>query len=849
MINEKKKDYNSLSDGEDLSYNLPSTNIILPSTLRSTTDTANDHTDNSKIRSINLKQRNKTNKKDTYAQGRIDDQKKHVTYPVEDKLIASFERLKVQMDTKRDESGKGKGKCELKTKRNTAGFSNATSSDRVTPIRSSIFNTGRSLALGTSHIKTKQISMQKPVLGKTTILNNPQPKGNTVPNNSKNDELLEVMSPGDNRWKKKIDISMTKKHTAIKIPIKDPYNPRDVLVFDSKVRSRPNLSKDSILINNNASLISNSSSASAVQALLDSLCDNSKDTAGNGEVKGLTVKLLPHQVKGLNFLVGRETKTKNTKFKGGLLCDDMGLGKTIQSIALILTNTYDSKLNENEVSFTSATLIIAPLALVGQWADEIRSKAPGLKVCIHHGAKRSKSPNEFKNYDIVITTYQIVSSENGSNGPLYALEWFRIILDEAHTIKNRSAKSALACCALKSSMRWCLTGTPIQNSIDELYSLFKFLNVSPVNDYEVWKRDIASKIGTNEHSLAMRKLSVILIAIMLRRTKKVLKEHGINLPERRIHSRAISFTPKERLFYDSLEKEFGLQINALKTTKGQYMKIAVLMLRLRQCCDHIGLVMGKLSKEGGKQVFLNGGQGIIENDQDFQFEKSSEDLDDLNERMETLLVTKRCEICFKDFSETASTSNFHCDNCIRQFVEESTEPKLNKSAKITEMLAILTQNSNRKTIIFSQFTTMLDIIEPHLFSREIKFVRYDGSMKPDLREKSLSSLRNDPTVTVLLCSLMCGALGLNLTCANQVIILDPWWNPMIQEQAIDRVHRLGQTSDIDVYTLTIANSVEERILKLQAAKRKLASKILKGDASVSLNRLSKDELLRLFQSS
>jgi SNF2 family DNA or RNA helicase len=168
------------------------------------------------------------------------------------------------------------------------------------------------------------------------------------------------------------------------------------------------------------------------------------------------------------------------------------------------------------------------------------------------------------------------------------------------------------------------------------------------------------------------------------------------------------------------------------------------------------------------------------------------------------------------------------------------------STKVRQLLRILHKETPKhKTIVFSQFTTMLDLIEPHLKATNMRFVRYDGSMRPDAREQSLNSLRTDPKTRILLCSLKCGSLGLNLTAASRVVIVEPFWNPFVEEQAIDRVHRLNQTVDVKVFRLTIRNSVEERILELQEKKRELANAAIEGGKGIG--KLSMQDILGLFK--
>lgn len=533
--------------------------------------------------------------------------------------------------------------------------------------------------------------------------------------------------------------------------------------------------------------------------------DLEKRSYGKEDVNGLNIKLLPHQIKGLAFLIHRES-SKITN-KGGFLCDDMGLGKTIQSISLILINSYKDNLVVGAKTIKT-TLVVAPLALIHQWADEIKDKAQNLSVLIYHGSNRSKFVDSFADYDVVVTTYFVVSIDYAKHNGLFNQVWWRIILDEAHTIKNSKTEMSRAASDLKSTRRWCLTGTPIQNSLEDLHSLICFLQIGPYNNKSVWNEKIKTPISLGKEKLALQRLQMVLSTIMLRRTKVALEESGtFKLPNRKVYRRMLAFSESEKGFHNILEKRVSC---ALQDKDKNYITALLLLLRLRQACDHCALANGNISKE------------LCSVD---SFQIVSSDVDELVHDFEDLQI---------DGNQNELVSS------------------LTTSTKIDEVLSILKRDPQRKTIVFSQFTTMLDIIEPALHINTITFKRYDGSMTASKREQSLNFFRKNPKCTVLLCSLMCGALGLNLMCASQVILVDPWWNPMVSEQAIDRVHRLGQLHDVDVYELVMSESVEERIMELQEKKRSLAKAVIGNGRSSDIaatmsNTLSKNELFTLFR--
>ncbi|KAK6539075.1 hypothetical protein TWF694_010616 [Orbilia ellipsospora] len=789
----------------------------------------------------------------------------------------------------------------------------------------------------------------------------------------------------------------------------------------------------------------------------------------DGSVDGLKVTLLPHQIRGLAWLL----KQEDSKVKGGILADDMGLGKTIQSISLILSNPMPSAkthtalerekyLKEHKISAEThrGTLIVAPLALIKQWEKEIKEKTDNrYRVLVHHGPGRTRAGKDLKTYDVVVTTPQVLVSEHKDSLPTaligcFDVRWWRVIIDEAHTIKNHLAKSTIACYALRSHFRWCLTGTPLQNNVDELQSLIRFLRVEPYADKGKWKQDITRLLNSNKAGLALKRIRALLGSIMLRRTKAVLQaasdekkdpkkakeavdpkaktEKGektlkLDMVKRSVKTVSCAFDDDEDKFYRRLESRMDDRLNDLLfgNKKHGMAGVLVIMTRLRQACNHPHLIAGKLT-EDKERVFTstktpkksNGGSRASRMVDD----TSLGEIDDLADIMNGMkLENKPCEVCqteltkaelkegytrckpcredlgnlnkrFKekrvslhrqsltpaktddglddlisglggitvkddeadgeedekikvkpqprrnrriiidsdeedddddelappvkriesddddeaeegeeeddededdedendedeevddDESREYPENEFVDDEAIESSGEESDsapdttaeditgitlsesdseyesdvdEPDPSNSfasAKIRNLMKILKKEvaEENKTIVFSAFTSMLDMIEPFLKHRGIKFVRYDGKMKNDDRERSLDTLRASPTCQVLLCSLKCGALGLNLTAANRVVILEPFWNPFVEEQAIDRVHRIGQTSDVVVYRMSIGNTIESRIQELQDRKRKIAEAafgtgdlLKKGETG----KLTKGDLLFLF---
>jgi SNF2 family DNA or RNA helicase len=706
----------------------------------------------------------------------------------------------------------------------------------------------------------------------------------------------------------------------------------------------------------------------------DQPVEEDDDDDDDGTIEGINVKLLPHQVEGLSWMRDRELgkRKKGTVPKGGILADDMGLGKTLQSVSLIITNPRPtgSDLEDGKRKFpaamTKCTLVVAPLALIRQWELEIKDKVSpshALRVIVHHGPQRTKRYEDLKKYDVVITTYQILVSEfgNSSNDPdglqvgCFGIHWYRVILDEAHTIKNRNAKATQACYALRSEYRWCLTGTPMQNNLDELQSLIKFLRIKPYDDLKQWKDQIDRPMKNGRGDVAIKRLQLYLKIFMKRRTKEILKKEGALNPggkpsapgaasttgfkvtERRIEKVFAEFSAEERLFYDKLQKRTDKSLEMMMDGKSvNYASALVLLLRLRQACNHPRLVAGKLGKDGEALGAEAANVGATSKSKSANIDV---DVDDLAGMFGDLGVnSKKCDVCQLELSKELSASGaVRCEECEADLLltekkhkhksrhHKSTRPKIEdseddvrrptplirkprnrqqildsddeeeddgewivgeekrgatklgkcggtddenaegegislhsedegeeesfsysddesdlpspskiaadkkggtkkepvdvntdsfisddesagsvedelhssddeddelsklstivSSTKITHLLKILSKEvDEHKFIVFSQFTSMLDLIEPFFKRDGYKYTRYDGSMRNDLREASLARLRNEKSCRILLCSLKCGSLGLNLTAATRVVILEPFWNPVSNTQ-------------------------------------------------------------------
>ncbi|KAJ3224554.1 hypothetical protein HK099_008235 [Clydaea vesicula] len=535
-------------------------------------------------------------------------------------------------------------------------------------------------------------------------------------------------------------------HWQQKIPLSQLKNSKPAFTLPQK-QSNQKIYRHTEITSHVTSSVSNIKSD--ITALYESIPE---DTEKEGDVNfdneqpvELTVQLLRHQLEGVRWL------------------RDMGLGKTLQTVSLIL-------LERSNDPNKKTTLIITPVALLKQWEFEIQDKTSrnSLSVHIHHGNRRYQDSNYLKTFDIIITSYNIVSSEFNSKygkGVLFDIDWYRIVLDEAQTIKNRQTIAAKGCYSLKAEKRLCLSGTPLQNTVEDLFSLIHFLKVKSYSDHSVFKSQISEPLNKGfSKAVAMKRLNVLLQALMLRRTKKTLINGKplLNLPERQVTVCQLQFEESEKTMYENLETRLKSQVKALVNDgKKNVTNFLTLLLRLRQACNHPFLV----------------GYNLTSNDEIVQTQPENDELSDLAAMVGSLNIEKsNCSICLISLKpEEIST----CAACILAL------PKLTNSSESESEIASSTELM-----------------------------------------QSLSSNFKDSTKVKK--------------------------NPAVEDQAIDRVHRIGQTRNVKVTRLVIANTVEDRILDLQNKKRELIDGAI-GDDTLLGNRkksgrggLDTKEILALF---
>ena len=454
----------------------------------------------------------------------------------------------------------------------------------------------------------------------------------------------------------------------------------------------------------------------------------------------LCADLRPYQSEGIKWLARLAEWGV-----GACLADDMGLGKTIQALGVLLSRASQGP-----------SLVVAPSSVCSNWVLEARKFAPTLKPALYRESDRASVLKNLAPFDLLIVSYGLLASEQDSFGDV---EWSNVVLDEAQYIKNHRAKRTRAAFGLKGDMRIITTGTPVENHLAELWTLFNFINPGMLGSKTEFDARFAIPIEKNGDKQASRDLRKVIQPFILRRIKSEVLEE---LPPKTEINLTVELSDEERGFYENIRQESIRNLESAKSAKGGTAHLMILTeltkLRLASCAP-------VLVSEGIKM----------------------------------------------------------------------------KSSKL-EMLGTIIQElkeNNHKALVFSQFVKHLSIIRDFCDKNSISYQYLDGSTPPKKRAARVEAFQNGEG-DLFLISLKAGGTGLNLTAADYVIHMDPWWNPAVEDQASDRTHRIGQERPVTVYRMVAKDTVEEKIIKLHKTKRELADTLLSGtdaSAKMSLNDL------------
>lgn len=471
---------------------------------------------------------------------------------------------------------------------------------------------------------------------------------------------------------------------------------------------------------------------------------------------GLNCTLRKYQADGFNWL-----NFLQTAGLGGCLADDMGLGKTIQTLALLQHNKENINPEENTSAKSEpdlfgkpdsklTTLLIVPASLVYNWENEIKRFTPEMKLCIYRGNQRKKSIAHLQNFDIVLSSYHTIRQDIDL---ISSISFHYIILDESQVIKNPGSMLYKTVTKLKSRFKLVLTGTPVENSLTDLWTQLNFVNPGLLGDLSYFRREFAKPIekqGDDEKEIKLRK---IIRPFILRRTKEMVAK---DLPPVTEQTVFCDMSEEQHKLYD--EEKSSVRNSILKSiasSGNEKSAIVVLqgLMKLRQISNHPVMAYDDYASDSGK------------------FETVLQDLESV----------------------------------------------------ISE---------GHKILVFSSFVKHLNLYATELHKKRIRYAMLTGASTN--REKIVNSFQNDPNNKIFLISLKAGGVGLNLTAADYVFILDPWWNPASEMQALNRAHRIGQDKSVFVYRYITSNTIEEKIIRLQEKKSKLA------DTFISSNNPLKD---------
>ncbi|KAL4920191.1 SNF2 family N-terminal domain-containing protein [Aspergillus aurantiobrunneus] len=623
---------------------------------------------------------------------------------------------------------------------------------------------------------------------------------------------------------------------------------------------------------------------------------------------------------------------------GGLLADMMGLGKSLSILSLVVSSLTQARewasmipppelvKSQPGIRNTKTTLLVVPLSTVNNWVTQIKEHLQdnALSSYVFHGSSRTTSVDELSKYDLVITTYSIVLSEISGRGsrragtsPLTKMNMFRIVLDEAHTIREQNAAQTQAIFKLNSQRRWSVTGTPIQNRLEDLLSVTKFLRLYPYDDRSQFGMHILSRFKTGD-STVLASLRVLVDSFTLRRVKD-----KIDLPARHDKIVMLDFTESERQLHEFFRKESNVMMRVIagedkSQMKGRmYHHILKAMMILRQISAHGKELLDNDDRARIKGLSVHDAIDLEEGTSDgagaadkkayemftLMQESSADTCAVCSRRLEepnadtngaavpgktdTIAIVLPCldvlcPECFSD-SQQAFDNNvggpgsfdIKCNVCdgwipasyskitingLQDYLTEQARAKQSrKQAKTlgeyegphTKTKALLSHleltaegSANLpedepplKSVVFSAWTSHLDLIEIALRDQGLTgYTRLDGTMTLAARSKALDTFRDDNNITILLATIGAGGVGLNLTAASHAYIMEPQYNPAAVAQAIDRVHRLGQTREVTTVQFLMKDSIEEKIFELAKKKQQLA------DMSLNRGKLDKSEV-------
>ena len=509
---------------------------------------------------------------------------------------------------------------------------------------------------------------------------------------------------------------------------------------------------------------------------------------------------------------------------GGILADEMGLGKTLQTLAHLNACSSQRKEAQTEIrnpkfEIRNPHLIVCPTSLVFNWVAEAKKFTPELKVLALHGPDRHKLFDQISSSDVVVTSYALIRRDAEK---YRELEFDTVVLDEAQHIKNRQTQNAQAVKAVKSQHRVVLTGTPMENSVLDLWSIFDFLMPGYLGTTKDFRERYELPIVKEKHVEAQARLARRLRPFLLRRLKK---DVAADLPAKLEQISFCELTPEQRgvyqQFLEATRKEVLEAVGEQGLAKSR-MVVLTALLRLRQvCCDLRLLKLDTAGYESRGATKLTSENAIVSLSTPEGGEGQGEEAQLVSSKIPSPQPSPR-------LGGTKEKS-------------PSPSPVSGKLEMFGELLEEVIDGGHR-VLVFSQFVGMLELLKQRLVKEQIEFCYLDGSTAN--RGQVVERFQNNATIPVFLISLKAGGVGLNLTGADTVIHFDPWWNPAVEDQATDRAHRIGQTKVVTSYKLITRDTVEEKILTLQSRKREMIQATIGGEEEFAAS-LNWDEIQEL----
>ena len=546
----------------------------------------------------------------------------------------------------------------------------------------------------------------------------------------------------------------------------------------------------------------------------------------------LRAQLRAYQQQGLNWM-----QYLREQGLAGVLADDMGLGKTVQTLAHILAEREAGRLDK-------PALIVVPTTLVHNWREEARRFAPELKVLVLNGPQRKERFEQIGEHELILTTYALLWRDQKV---LAGHEYHLLILDEAQYVKNATTKAAQAIRGLSARHRLCLTGTPLENHLGELWSQFDFLLPGFLGTQKDFTRRWRNPIEKNHDGVRRSLLARRIRPFMLRRRKdEVAKE----LPAKTTIVCSVDLEGAQRDLYETVRTAMQERVRAAVSAQGlarSHIIVLDALLKLRQVCCDPRLVRSLRAAEADAEA--QGQAGVHADTHAGAQALAQADEADANANARAD-VQAQANVQAHAHANSNSYDKTHEDSPrkLSRVSDKSEKPEKGarptRSAKLDLLLSMLPEliEEGRRVLLFSQFTGMLSLIAQALDEAAIAYVILTG----DTADRITPVQRfQQGEVPLFLISLKAGGVGLNLTAADTVIHYDPWWNPAAENQATDRAHRLGQDKPVFVYKLIAAGSIEEKIVELQEQKAGLADSILSEDAAGAV-KFSDDDIDALF---